>query len=209
MTGARVLVEGLAHPMGARTLRVERLVLDPGRVYALCAPNGAGKSTLLRILAGLIAPSRGRIAIDAGPATLVHQQPYLLRGSVGRNVAFGPRAGGAPREERRRRAAAALATVGIEELAPRAARSLSGGEAQRVALARALALEPRLLLLDEPTSNLDAAGHALLRRLVDHWRAAGAPTVVWATPAPLAGGLADATLIIEDGAVRPAFGRAG
>jgi tungstate transport system ATP-binding protein len=198
---ARVLVEGLEHPMGERRLRAERLELSPGRVHALVGPNGAGKSTLLRLVAGLAAPERGRVQIEGAPVTLVHQRPYLFRGSVGRNVAFGLRARGVPRTEARARADAALAAVGLPDYARRPARALSGGEVQRAALARALVLQPAVLLLDEPTAGMDAGGQEMFRALVARWRGGKGPTVLVAAPAEPPAGY-DALIRIEAGEVR-------
>ncbi len=201
MTGPALTAEGLRHPIGNRTLRAERLVLDAGRLYAVCGPNGAGKSTLLRILAGLVVPAQGRVHVGLDPVTLVHQQPYLLRGSVLGNVEFGLRARRLARGEARRRGLDALDEVGLRDLAVRTARSLSGGEAQRLALARALVIEPRVLLLDEPAAALDADGRSLLAALLARRRAAGGTAIVWASPLRPQIGEIDAIIEIEDGAV--------
>jgi tungstate transport system ATP-binding protein len=142
-------------------------------------PNGAGKSTLLRLLAFVDTPLSGSIALEGRPVasaadrrqarqrvTLVEQRPYLFRGTVLGNVAYGLRARGVNAVEAGERAAAALARLRLRELAGRDARALSDGEIQRVAVARALAVEPVALLLDEPVSGADrAAQHALFEAL--------------------------------------------
>jgi tungstate transport system ATP-binding protein len=196
-----IVIEDLAHTVGSVTLRADRLALEAGRLYVLHGPNGAGKSTLLRIMAGLIVPARGRVVRNGGPVTLVHQQPYLFRGSLRRNVSFGLHATRIPRGEWARLVDNALRSVGLELLAERSARTLSGGEQQRAALARALVLRPRVLLLDEPTANLDVEGQQVLRSLLDQFRSEGDPTIVWATPVLPAEGLADRMLRITAGAV--------
>ena len=198
---ANIVIEGLEHAVGSVTLRADRLVLEAGRLYVLHGPNGAGKSTLLRIMAGLIVPARGRVARNGAPVTLVHQQPYLFRGSLRRNVSFGLRARGIPRGECARLVDNALRSMGLELLAERSAQMLSGGEQQRAALARALVLRPSVLLLDEPTANLDMEGQKVLRSLLDQFRSEGDPTIVWATPVLPADGLADRLLRITAGAV--------
>ena len=198
---ANIVIEGLEHAVGSVTLRADRLALEPGRLYVLHGPNGAGKSTLLRIIAGLIVPARGRVARSGAPVTLVHQQPYLFRGSLRRNVAFGLRARRIPRGECARLVDNALRSVGLDLLGERSARTLSGGEQQRAALARALVLRPKVLLLDEPTANLDVEGQKVLRSLLDQFRSEGDPTIVWATPVLPADGLADRLLRITAGAV--------
>jgi tungstate transport system ATP-binding protein len=196
-----IVIEGLEHTVGSVTLRAERLAFEAGRLYVLHGPNGAGKSTLLKIMAGLIVPARGRVDRSGVPVTLVHQQPYLFRGSVRRNVAFGLHARRIPRAERARLVDSALSSVGLDALAERSARTLSGGEQQRAALARALVIRPRVLLLDEPTANLDAEGQDVLRSLLQQFRAQGDPTIVWATPVLPPDGLADRLLRITAGAV--------
>ena len=146
-------VLGLALP----TLDVAR-----GERLGIRGPNGSGKSTLLRVLAGLQRPSRGRLegVPRRGRTVLVHQRPYVFRGSARQNVAYALRLHGRP-------AAAAdewLERLGISRCAERAARVLSAGERARVVIARALAVEPALLLLDEPFASLDEEGTAAATR---------------------------------------------
>jgi ABC-type sulfate/molybdate transport systems ATPase subunit len=166
--GSVLSLRGIRHRRGGReVLRIERLDLAAGDRLAVLGPNGAGKTTLLRLMAGLEAPSAGTVEIDGlrtvhadahlrrriGFAT---QRAGLLSTSVLRNVELPLRWRGAGRASRRDTALTALRSLGVEHLAGRPAPALSGGEAQRVSLARALALEPRLLLLDEPAAGLDA-----------------------------------------------------
>jgi tungstate transport system ATP-binding protein len=147
-------------------LHVPSLDVERGEVLAVLGPNGAGKSTLLQALALLGRPSQGSVLFDGEAVAgrelalrrrlaVVFQEPLLLDKSVASNVGLGLALRGVPRAERRDRVRRWLARFGIEELAQRSARTLSGGEAQRAALARAFALEPEVLLLDEPFSALD------------------------------------------------------
>ncbi len=158
---------------GRLVLDVPALDLAAGEVLAVLGPNGAGKSTLLQVMALLERPATGAVFVDGvrvrGPAlalrrrmAMVLQEPLLLDGSVRENVALGLRLRGVPRGERGRRADRWLERLGIAHLAARPAHALSGGEAQRASLARALALEPDVLLLDEPFTGLDAPARARL-----------------------------------------------
>ncbi|HYK94249.1 MAG TPA: ABC transporter ATP-binding protein [Candidatus Dormibacteraeota bacterium] len=139
------------------------LVVDPGQIVALIGPNGSGKSTLLRVVAGLLAPDAGTAAIDGRPIDgpdprvgLVFQEPRLLPWrTTAENVAYPLELAGVARAEREARVATLLGTVGIEAAASQVPSQLSGGMRQRAALARTLALEPQVLLLDEPFSALD------------------------------------------------------
>ena len=153
-------------------LRVPRLRVRPGEVLTVVGPSGAGKSTLLRLLAGLEPPDQGRV-IREGLAVYLDQEPYVLERSVLENAAFGLRLQGVPGVEARRRARDWLDRVGLLPLADRPARVLSGGERVRLALARALAVEPRALLLDEPTANLDPGNVARIEALLAKERSAG------------------------------------
>jgi len=149
-------------------LEIERLAVESGEVLAVVGPNGAGKSSLLLAAARLLKPERGEIRFGGQPADamsdldyrrrigLVLQEPLLLDTSVFENVAAGLHFRHLPKEEITRRVGVWLERLGIEALRQRPAARLSGGEAQRVSLARAFALQPQLLLLDEPFSSLDA-----------------------------------------------------
>jgi ABC-type Fe3+/spermidine/putrescine transport system ATPase subunit len=141
---------------GRFTLDVRELSLDSGEVLAVLGPNGSGKSTLLRVLAGLESPAAGRVTRKAaGPVTMVFQRPIAFAGTVDHNVRIALRSIGVNASEIRHRVDDALGHFGIIALAERRADRLSGGELRRLALARAFALEPAVLLLDEPFDDLD------------------------------------------------------
>ena len=135
-----------------------------GEIVSLIGPNGCGKSTLLRVIGGLLTPDRGEVTLDgdavAGPderVGLVFQEPRLLPWrTVADNVTYPLELAGWPRERRDERRRTLLHAVGLESAAAARPAQLSGGMRQRAAIARALALEPRVLLLDEPFSALDA-----------------------------------------------------
>jgi thiamine transport system ATP-binding protein len=146
------------------------LSVADGEILALLGPSGSGKSTLLRVVAGLLAPDAGRVEIDGVDVTrvathrrgvgMVFQDEQLFpHRDVGENVAFGLRMTGVGTADRTARVEELLALVGLSGFARRSVTSLSGGEAKRVALARALAPAPRVLLLDEPLTGLDADLH--------------------------------------------------
>ncbi|RJG27302.1 energy-coupling factor ABC transporter ATP-binding protein [Massilia cavernae] len=166
--------------------------LDAGRAYVLTGVNGCGKSTLLRILAGLeLAGTSGvefagePVQLDPYPAAMraaivyVHQHPVMFSTSVADNVGYGLKVRGTPNAKLARIVDDAMEWAGVSHLRGSDPARLSGGEKQRVALARAKVLEPKLLLLDEPTSNLDGAAReqvlALIPQLLE-----GGTTVVMA-----------------------------
>lgn len=171
---------GVQRTYGERTvLDVPALTIDEGEVLGVVGPSGAGKSTLLRLLGLLEPPSAGtlQLHIDGCPVThstaaiedrrrlaMVFQQPALLSRSVRANVVYGLRL----RSERDSadRVDAVLDRVSLLPLADAHARTLSGGERQRVAVARALVLEPSVLILDEPTANLDPQNVRILEDLI-------------------------------------------
>lgn len=189
---------GIRTTYGLRTvLKIDRLTLHCGRLYILTGANGAGKSTLLSHLALLTAPTEGDITFDTEPVrwnngallrqrrevTLVHQSPYLFTGTVAANVSYGLKLRGVHGDELKRRVEKALSLVGLGGFGHRRSRELSGGEAQRVALARALALETKVLLLDEPLANVDRGTSDLLTSIIAGLPAAGT-TVVMTTHDP-------------------------
>lgn len=159
---------GLSHRYGDRTvLRGVNLEVRSGELFAIYGPNGAGKSSLLRLLSLVEKPTEGLVVVNGvAPGrtellavrrqmVLVHQRPRMFRASVLANVMAGLRWRGVGRAEAARQAGWALERVGLRGFEQRRAVLLSGGEAQLVSLARALAIRPQVLLLDEPTSDLD------------------------------------------------------
>ena len=176
---------GVRHRYDGRVvLDIERFAVAPGAGVAIVGPNGSGKSTLLRLLALLERPSEGEVRLGgvvvaggkvgrAGAAvrrsiTLVEQRPVLLRGTVRENLEFGLQVRGVRRLEVNRRVERTAAQLGIGALLQRKRHELSDGEVQRVAVARALAVEPDVLLLDEPASSADrAAAQTLYRALAE------------------------------------------
>jgi len=158
---------------GTRIIDGVSLSLDAQRTVVL-GPNGAGKSTLLRLIHDLLHPSSG-ILYWPRPLSqaMVFQRPVMLRTTALANVIYGLTLKGFEAADAARRAQESLARVGLANLARRPARLLSGGEQQRVALARAWALEPELLILDEPTASLDPASSREVERIISEIAAAG------------------------------------
>ena len=177
-------VNGLRKRHQQRTLLdIDNLQLRRGAGYLLMGENGAGKTTLLRILAGLDSADRGEFTFDgvrydaaaqrarlAPRMIYVHQHSCLFNTSVADNIGYGLARMGVPRGERDLRVHAEMAWAGIAHLAEVPPHRLSGGEKQRVALARARVLKPELLLLDEPTANLDDAAREQVAGLIRQMR---------------------------------------
>lgn len=169
-----------------RVLALRELDLEAGNVTALVGPNGAGKSTLLRILACVEPPTSGTLTLGGRPVrtaadrrearrriTLVEQRPFLFAGTVAENLAYALSLHGVRGQPAAKRTGDALDRVGAGPLLPRDARGLSEGEIQKVAIGRALALEPEVLLLDEPAGAADPASSATLYRVLQEERRRG------------------------------------
>jgi len=189
-------LEGVRVNRGGRpVLDVPALDIASGELVAVVGPNGAGKTTLLRVLAFLLPPDEGRVhfrdRVFEAPSTpplelrrpvaMVMQQPYLFSGSVLSNARYGLKARGVPRAESEARAREALEHVGLGKFADRLARTLSGGEAKRLAVARVLALNPDVLLLDEPTADVDEEQRLRIEEIVRHSHRERGTTVILST----------------------------
>jgi len=178
---------------GAVALDVPHLDIPGGEIWGLVGPNGAGKTTLLSILALLLKQSAGNVYVHGTEVTmdrmrrlrrkvtLLHQKPVLFARSVRKNISYGLHASGFSSKEIADRVEAIIIEAGLESVAGRQPRTLSGGEAQRVALARGLVLETPILLLDEPTNSLDDAFRPLLLQMLSKANQSRKTTILVAT----------------------------
>jgi tungstate transport system ATP-binding protein len=194
-------------PQGRTVLDAIDLSLDGDGITVLLGPNGAGKSVLLRMVAGLQAPHSGSIAWGGAARpqerlAMVFQSPMILRATVLANAMLGLVPLGLPRAEREQRAHAALERVGLAERAGASARLLSGGEKQRLALARAWAVKPRLLLLDEPTANLDPSASEAVEHIIRGIRSDGARVLMTTHNLGQATRLADDVIFLAAGRIQ-------
>ncbi len=176
---------------GRTVVDIESLQIQRGEILAIVGPSGAGKSTLLRLLNFLEYPDQGQITYERQvvtpnfplelrrQVTTVFQRPALLKDSVENNIAYGLRLRG--QGDSQATIESVLVRMGLEKLRRSSARTLSGGEAQRVALARAIVLRPAVLLLDEPTANLDPYNIGLIEEVIQEINAAAKTTVVLVT----------------------------
>jgi tungstate transport system ATP-binding protein len=166
-----------------RALSEVTLSIAPGERVALVGANGCGKSTLLRLLHGLLRQTSGQVqAAPAVQQAMLFQRPHLLRMTVQSNVALGLWLRGRHWAEAKSAALSALARVDLTDLAQRNARQLSGGQQQRVAMARAWALDPQVLLLDEPTASLDPHAKREVEALMQEFaNSSAAMTLVFAS----------------------------
>jgi tungstate transport system ATP-binding protein len=157
------------------------MAIEAGPPTVLIGPNGSGKTTLIKLAMGLLTPTAGHVrsahaALATRHSAIVFQRPVMLRRSAAANVMFSLKTAG--RSADAETAGALLARVGLEALAMRPARRLSGGEQQRLALARALAREPEVLLLDEPTASLDPAATKAVEDIIARTAADGVKVVM-------------------------------
>ncbi len=210
--GVTVVVEHLHRRFGSVVALADlNLTVAAGELCALVGPSGSGKTTALRVLAGLERPDRGRVVFDGLDVTTLPAsrrqigmvfQAYSLFPTMSalENVAFGLRLRRVGRRRREARARELLDLVGLARVADRRPHQLSGGQAQRVALARALAIEPRVLLLDEPLSALDASVRVRLRDEIRRiQRDVGITTIVVTHDQEEALTIADRVAVMRDG----------
>ncbi len=170
-------IKGLKKIYGERTvLDIHDLELEQGKIYTLTGPNGAGKTTLLKILALLNTPTAGvmkflekKVQFSAKGFTqqrqsvvLLDQNPIMFTGSVRNNVGYGLKVRKVGRKEREKRVFEMLDLVGLSKLSGNDGQALSGGETKRVALARALAVDPQVLICDEPSANVDKENQEII-----------------------------------------------
>ncbi len=213
-----MLVEltGINKRYDQEVLKIDKLNLKKGLIYGIIGPSGAGKSTLMRIINLLTPPSRGTYYFHGRPLpengrerlnlqrkmALVFQKTLLFRDNVWNNIAYGLRARGYSRSEINERVNKLLDQVGMKNLATRRADTLSGGEAQRVAIARAVVFDPELLLLDEPTANLDPGNIELIEEMIKKLNRAKSMTVVMVTHNVFqARRIADIVIFIDKGRI--------
>jgi len=197
-----------------RVIKGVSLTIEPGEFFAFLGPSGCGKSTLLRLIAGFEQCQQGEVLIDGQPVTglppwqrevgMVFQNyalwPHM---TIRRNVAFGLEERRMPKSEINRRVEAALDRVGLLDYAERRPNQLSGGQQQRVALARTLAIEPKVLLLDEPLSNLDAKLRVHMRQeLLALQRELDLTTIFVTHDQEEANTTSDRIAVLEDGIVQ-------
>ena len=200
---------------GTTVVSVDELSLEEGQLTVLVGDNGSGKTTLLRLLNGHLSPTEGGIEYRGqslaaegrnamrSDSVMVHQTPLLFRGTVLQNVGYGLRIRGMSREEVTRLSGRALSRVGLAGFERRRASSLSGGEKQRAAIARALVLEPRVLLLDEPTANVDPDSRHVVEKIILEASAAGATVIMSTHAMELAYRLCGRLVRMEGGRVVP------
>ncbi|WP_158742691.1 ABC transporter ATP-binding protein [Acidisphaera sp. L21] len=212
---SRLQLDRLGKSYGTSVV-VDSVSLDiaQGEMVVLLGPSGCGKTTTLRMIAGFVAASSGDIRLDG--SSILNLPPYkrdlglvfqsyalFPHLSVARNVAFGLEMRGVARAAREARVAEMLRLARLEALAERLPKQLSGGQQQRVALARALAIEPRVLLLDEPLSNLDAALRGEVGRDIRLLqRESGLTTIMVTHDQDEAMAMADRLVVMKDGRVQ-------
>ena len=194
MQNTLIRTEDMSKSFGKKeVLKKINLSINKGEIFVLMGPSGAGKTTLLRILNLLETPSEGRIFFKGVQLrsheninlrrcmSLIFQTPGIFNTSVFNNVAYGLAIRGVDAKTIQEKVKNALNTVGLEGMEMQKARTLSGGEAQRMAFARAIVYDPEILLLDEPTSNLDPANVAKIEDIIMKIRNERRTTIVIAT----------------------------
>ncbi len=172
----------MVYPDGTEALRDVNFVIPAGASCSIIGPSGCGKSTLLFILAGILKPTGGRVQLGAEPrevALILQDYGLFPWKTVYENVVLGLQIRGIPKSERRRIALSLMDKLGLSSFANHYPKQLSGGMQQRVGFARALALKPKILLMDEPLSSLDALTRETLQNfLLELWKDNGMTMVL-------------------------------
>ncbi len=208
-------LENLTRNHGRRTvLNIDKLEIEPHRIYTLIGPNGAGKTSLLKILAFLDKPSSGNMHFWnkqvlfeekhlyalRRQVVLLDQTPIMFTGSVRKNVEFGLQVRKVAPKLRKQRVNEALELVGMENFGEYNAQGLSGGETKRVALARALVLQPEVLLCDEPTANVDNEHQEIILKIIERINKEQKASIIFSTHYLSQGQrLADYSLFLQNG----------
>lgn len=170
-------------------LNIDHHSIREGKIIGVVGANGAGKSTFIKILGGLEKPTRGRILYNGiqdfnkiyRDVTVVFQQPYLLDSTVQNNIAYPMKVRKYKKQDIKHRVDALMREMGIEDLKNQRANTLSGGEKQKVALARAVSFYPSLLLLDEPTANIDPNSMVVMEKMIKKINEAHKTTIIIVT----------------------------
>jgi tungstate transport system ATP-binding protein len=212
-----IRIEAVSKKFGdAEILKKIDLTIQKGEIFTLIGPSGSGKTTLIRLINLLDIPTSGKIVFDGTDTSaqekaqilvrrrmgMVFQKPAVLNTTVAENVAFGLKFRGVEKSQIEKRVRDALDLVGLNDFSSRRAITLSGGEMQRVSLARAMVTEPDVLLLDEPTANLDPVSSEIIEDLILHINRQLHTTVILSTHDMLQGQrLADRIGVIMDGRI--------
>ena len=199
---------------GRKVLDISELSLEKGKVHGLLGPNGSGKTTLLEILSFLLPPTTGKIIYDSREVefsetflqglrrevVMVDQQPILFTTSVYKNVEFGLKIRKKPKEQRKKIIHEVLDLVGMHGFVEASSHKLSSGETQRVAIARALACSPKVIMFDEPTSNVDIENQIAIEGILRNIKVQKGISVIFATHNMIqATRLCDRILFLFDG----------
>ncbi|NRB22332.1 energy-coupling factor ABC transporter ATP-binding protein [Shewanella sp.] len=193
---------------------IDRLQLSEGKTIHLQGDNGSGKTSLMKLLAGLLKPSRGTITAEGfaplpwwrsnpllGKAVYLHQHPYLFDGSVEYNLRYPHAFSAMSASDLNKRTLAAIEMAQLTHLCQQAASSLSGGERQRLAIARAWIMRPKLLMLDEPTSNMDKYSQQLVLAMISELQEFGTGMLISSHQACVLTSLCNQTWMIKDRAI--------
>ncbi|MEI6859648.1 MAG: energy-coupling factor ABC transporter ATP-binding protein [Shewanella sp.] len=190
---------------------INKIQLSAGETIHLRGDNGSGKSTLMKLFAGLLKPSHGTITAEGfaplpwwrsnpllGKAVYLHQHPYLFDGSVEYNLRYPHPFSNMTAKELNKRTLAAIEMAELTDLRNQSASSLSGGERQRLAIARAWVMRPKLLMLDEPTSNMDEYSQQLVLTMISELQESGTGMLISSHQICTLTNLCDQTWMIKD-----------